>query len=112
MYKISNDLESLLSENRTESQNPSRLLFLAVVFQALLDATKPVHENESAETILERERSRGWLLSTTGVTATDFETICDLASISPDQVRTFSIQILKDKTATLTGRRINSLRNH
>lgn len=116
MSEISVDSDAyfsiLLDEVRHQRQDPHRLLFLAVIFQALLDATKPENENESAEAILERDRARGWLFAVAGVTATDFETVCDLASVEPAQVRTFATRVIKDGTETFIRRKINAILNH
>ena len=78
--KISVDLDDQLEVlSQTPSGDPHKLLFLAVIFQAMLDATKPEADNESAEAVLERDRAKGWLFATVGVTAADFVTVCDLA---------------------------------
>lgn len=102
----------LLDEARHNRQDPHRLLFLAVIFQALLDATKPENENESAEAVLARDRAKGWFFAPAGVTATDFETVCDLASVDPEQVRTFATRVLRDGTETFIRRKINAILNH
>ena len=83
--KISVDLEEKLEVlSDTPAGDPHRLLFMAVIFQAMLDATKPEAENESAEAVLERSRAQAWLFATTGVTATDFITVCDLVRCTAD----------------------------
>jgi|TARA_R110000744_G_scaffold342948_2_gene448184 hypothetical protein len=92
--------------------NPYRLLFLAVIFQAMLDATKPEADNESAESVLERERAQGWLFSDSGVTATDFITICDLAGVDHGQVATFAHQVIRTGESTFIRRKINAILNH
>jgi len=106
-------LDLLLDEAaRDNRQDPHRLLFLAVIFQALLDATKPENENESAEAVLARDRAKGWFFAPAGVTATDFETVCDLASVDPIQVRTYATRVLRDGTETFVRRKINAILNH
>jgi len=111
--KISIDLKDqleVLSDGPSGDQN--RLLFMAVVFQAMLDATKPEVENESAEAVLERSRSRAWFFAETGVTATDFVTVCDLAGLDYRQVRSFAHQVIHTDEVTFIRKKINAILNH
>ena len=50
-----------------------RVLFIAVVLQALLDATKPEQSNESKTAIYARERATAWFFAKTGVTCENFK---------------------------------------
>ena len=111
--KITVDLDNQLDIMKsTPSGDSHRLLFMAVIFQAMLDATKPEADNESAEAILERDRAKGWIFATAGVTATDFVTICDLAGVQSTQVRHFAHQVIHTGEATFIRRKINAILNH
>ena len=111
--KITVDLnETLELISDAPSGDPHKLLFMAVIFQAMLDATKPETDNESAEAILERGRSRSWLFAQVGVTATDFVTICDLAGVDFNQVRHFANQVINTGESTFIRRKINAILNH
>ena len=85
---------------------------MAVIFQAMLDATKPEADNESAEAILERSRAQAWLFATTGVTATDFITVCDLAGIDYSHVRSFAHQVINTGEISFIRKKINAILNH
>ena len=76
-------LDSVLEEGIHEAHSPERVLFLCVILQQLLDATKPDHINDTTYTSLTREQARSWLTSEVGVTAEDKETVCFLAGIEP-----------------------------
>ena len=111
--KISVDLEEQLEVlSDTPAGDPHRLLFMAVIFQAMLDATKPEADNESAEAILERSRAQAWLFATTGVTATDFITVCDLAGIDYSHVRSFAHQVINTGEVSFIRKKINAILNH
>lgn len=111
--KISIDLDNQLEVmSEAPSGDPHKLLFLAVIFQAMLDATKPEAENESAEAVLERGRAQAWLFATTGVTATDFITVCDLAGIDYSHVRSFAHQVINTGESSFIRKKINAILNH
>jgi hypothetical protein len=111
--KISVDLDDQLEViSQSPSGDPHKLLFLAVIFQAMLDATKPEADNESAEAVLERDRAKGWLFASVGVTAADFVTVCDLAGVDYHQVRSFAHQVINTGEATFIRRKINAILNH
>lgn len=111
--KISIDfLDELGVEPDSEGHDPCRLLFMAVLFQAMLDATKPEVPGESAEAILERDRARSWIFASVGVTAEDFVTVCDLAGVDYQQVRSFANQVLNTGESQFIRKKINALLNH
>jgi len=91
-------------------KSPERLLFLAVVYQALLDATKKKNNYDSDEVKTHRSESIRWFTQDYGTVARDFEDICLLAGINPEQTRGFVKKIFK-KEIKFTRKRINVLIN-
>lgn len=78
-----------------DSWGPEQLMWLAVIAQAILDATKEPRSSDS-EAICEYRRSATrWLTVVSAcVTAEDRETVCENAGISEDQVRRLSTNVL------------------
>ena len=97
-----------LTNSQTKSSR-EKLLFLAVILQALLDASKPKTNNESDSSLQAREPATAWFFCSVGVTCDNFEYICDNASIDSDYVRTFAYKVLKSKEITFVRKRINKL---
>ena len=61
--------------------SPERILFLSVIFQALLDATKEKTKVESSRTSVERAHARAWFFCSVGVTCDNFEYVCENAGM-------------------------------
>ena len=99
-------------ENQTEvPKSPERLLFIAVIYQALLDATKDMDYYDNHDTINhERNEARRWFTVEYGTTATDFEEVCHLAGIDPKATRSFVKKIF-NKEINFERKRINVLIN-
>tara|TARA_R100001369_G_scaffold35542_1_gene60805 strand:- start:256 stop:603 length:348 start_codon:yes stop_codon:yes gene_type:complete len=97
-----------LTNSKTKSSK-EKLLFLAVILQALLDASKPKANNESESSLDARERATAWFFCSVGVTCDNFEYICDNASIDSSYVRTFAYKVLKSKEIKFARKRINKL---
>jgi len=97
-----------LANSQTKSSK-EKLLFLAVILQALLDASKPKTNNESETLMDARERATAWFFCSVGVTCDNFEYICDNASIDSSYVRTFAYKVLKSKEIKFARKRINKL---
>ncbi len=72
------EMEQLFS---SEPESSERILFLSVILQALLDATKDKKVNEKIRITYERDRAKSWLFSKVGVTCQDFEDVCDMAGV-------------------------------
>tara|TARA_R100000030_G_scaffold95904_1_gene83678 strand:+ start:53 stop:511 length:459 start_codon:yes stop_codon:yes gene_type:complete len=102
-------IDSVLDEGIHESHSPERVLFLCVILQQLLDATKPNHINDSTYTSLTREQARSWLTSEVGVTAEDKETVCFLAGIEPEALTSYAKKIIDTKEVTFIRKRINAI---
>ena len=100
------EIESLV-ENKTTS--PEQILFLGVVLQAMLDATKPENNRESGESKTARDAAKAWFFASVGVTAEDFSTVCDIAGVDADYVRSFAFKVLKSKEIKYVRRRINAV---
>ena len=102
-------LDSVLEEGIHDTHSPERVLFLCVILQQLLDATKPVHINDSTYTSLSREHARSWLTAEVGVTAEDKETVCFLAGIEPEALTTYAKKIIDTQEVTFIRKRINAI---
>ena len=92
------------------TKNPEQLLFLAVIYQALLDAMKERQKNDSEEVNRSRQEARRWFTVSSGTTATDFEEVCLLAGVEPNVTRSFAKKIL-NKEIAFDRKRINVLIN-
>lgn len=96
-----------LIENKQTS--PEKVLFLSVILQALLDATKPETLSEPEEEKLARRSAQAWFLASIGVTSQDFTDVCDLAGISPVDMRSFAFKVLRSKEIKYIRKRINTV---
>ena len=84
-------------------------MFLGVVLQAMLDATKPENNRESSESKAARTAAKAWFFASIGVTAEDFNTVCDIAGVDAGYVRSFAFKVLKSKEIKYVRRRINAV---
>lgn len=100
-----------LQQVQDKKTNPERVLFLSVVLQALLDATKPQVKNEPPEEELARRSAQNWFFTSVGVTAQDFVDVCDLAGIEPREMRSFAFKVVKSKEINYVRKRINTVLN-
>ena len=89
--------EILIELNKQEDSSPERLLFMSIIFQALLDATKEKTKVESSLTSVERANARAWFFCTIGVTCDNFEYVCENAGMNADYTRSFAIKVIKSK---------------
>jgi hypothetical protein len=96
------------SSNNTNSSN-EQVLFLSVILQALLDATKPEHDRESEESIMARASAKAWFCASVGVTSEDFMDVCDIAGIDPMCMRSFAYKVITSKSIPFVRKRINTL---
>ena len=108
---ISLILDDFVSSS-SESSSPEKVLFLAVILQAILDATKPYYQGEPEQSELDRRSARAWFSASIGVTAKDFETVCDLAGVDPAYTRSFAYKIIETKEVKFIRKRINALLTH
>jgi len=91
---------------------PEKTLFLAVILQALLDATKPEYEGEPLHAVIERDRAKAWFFASIGVTAEDFNEVCDNAGVNPAYMRRFAYQVLESGEVDFVRKRINAVLGH
>ena len=89
-----------------------QLLFLSVILQAFLDATKPAASNEPEEEQLARRQAQAWFFASVGVTAEDFQTVCDMAGLDAGYVRSFAYKVLRTKEIKYERKRINTVLSH
>lgn len=94
---------------RSRQSYPEQILFLSVILQALLDATKPEQDNESEDAILSRSRAKAWFSASIGVTAEDFQSVCDLADVDAGYTKSFAYKVLQSKEINYIRRRINTV---
>ena len=69
---------------------PERRLYLAVILQALLDATKIKGDRN-------KKRATSWFQCSVGVTCNNFEFICDHAGVEPGYVRSFAYEVINSE---------------
>jgi len=94
-------------EKKLQKERPEQCLFIAVILQALLDATKPRLQNEDEDISYERERAKAWFFASVGVTCRDFITVCDHAGVDFLDTRGFALQLLKSKQKVRVRKRIS-----
>lgn len=100
------EMEQLIE---TRKSAPEQVLFLTVILQALLDATKPEEQRESSEARTARDSAKAWFAASVGVTAEDFGTVCDLAGIDIDYAKTFAYKVIQSKEIDYVRKRINTV---
>jgi len=83
--------------DKHEESSPEKLLFLSVIFQALLDATKEKTKVESSRTSVERANARAWFFCSVGVTCENFEYVCENAGMDAQYTRSFAIKVINSK---------------
>ena len=104
--KILLEIEEIIKRRKAD---PEQLLFMSVILQAMLDATKPKTPRESTEAIIAREAAMSWFFCSVGVTADDFMTVCDIADVDPDYVRSFAHKVIRSKEIDFVRKRINTV---
>jgi|TARA_A100001515_G_scaffold124791_1_gene109247 hypothetical protein len=86
-----------LDVSANTKEHPEKVLFLSVILQALLDATKTKSKVESSQTSVERERARAWFFCSVGVTCENFENVCHNAGLDPSYTRSFAYEVINSK---------------
>ena len=100
----------LITELEEETfTSPERILFISVIFQALLDATKEKTIVESSRTSVERQHARAWFFCSVGVTCDNFEQICDHAGMSPSYTRSFAYKVIHSPDLKYVRQRIKKM---
>lgn len=101
-----------LDEFRPDESSPERTLFLCVILQALLDATKPGYKGEPSEARIDRDRATAWFFASVGTTAKDFQEVCINAGVDPDYMRDFAYKVLHTGEVEYVRKRINAILGH
>ena len=63
---------------------PERNLYLAVILQALLDATNSTSVCSVSESSVIQSQASSWFFTSTSVSLSDFEYVCDMAGLIPN----------------------------
>ncbi len=85
-----------------DHEEPERRLYLAVIIQALLDASNKLNKMNKDKAIARRnkinkDRAIAWFFCSIGVTCDNFEFVCDNAGIDPSSVRGFAYDVINSK---------------
>lgn len=99
-------IEIITEIKEREKSSPERMLFLSVIFQALLDATKEKTQVESPRTSVERANARAWFFCSVGVTCDNFEYVCENAGMDAQYTRSFAIKVINSKEIKYVRQRI------
>ena len=57
------NINVITDEFRPDVSSPEKSLFLCVILQALLDATKPEYAGEPKNVMIERDRAKAWFFA-------------------------------------------------
>ncbi len=104
------DYEDFLQQteiNFISSTSAERSLFLAVILQALLDATQK--DTRDLESSKYKREAILWFTSNFGETKKDFEYICYSAKINPTYMRKVAMDILSSKKTNFIRTHINAI---
>tara|TARA_R110002020_G_C15873953_1_gene738406 strand:- start:196 stop:522 length:327 start_codon:yes stop_codon:yes gene_type:complete len=73
-----------------DREEPERRLYLAVILQALLDAS-------NVSNIVTKDKAKAWFFCSVGVTCDNFEFICDNANLDASAVRGFAYEVINSE---------------
>ena len=105
-----NELELLDELYKKTKEHPDRALFLSVIFQALLDVTKPKRDKEATNIQMLRDQASPSFFASIGVTCENFEFICEYAGVKPKEMRKFAFHVINsDKGGKIRSRIISLL---
>ena len=96
-----------VEQNFISSTSAERTLFLAVILQALLDATQK--DTRDLESSKYKREAILWFTSNFGETKKDFEYICHSANVNPKYMRKVAIDILTSKRTNFIRTHINAI---
>ncbi len=85
-------------------KNPHRSLYVAVIIQALLDASKPEEKYESNESVKIRNEAHSWFFCS----SQDFDTICEYAGFESTKIRKFALKVINSGESEDANRTIIS----
>ena len=101
-----NNILELQSKKFTKSEN---ILFLSVIYQALLDATEPKKTEETTSITSIRRQATNWFFASIGVTSQNFEFVCDYAGLNPDKVREFASYVINSSDPKDIRSKLNTI---
>jgi len=107
MQKEYEDFLQQTETNFISSTSAERSLFLAVILQALLDATQK--DTRDLESSKYKREAILWFTSNFGETKKDFEYICYSAKINPTYMRRVAMDILSSKKTNFIRTHINAI---
>ena len=93
----------------TKEGEPERNLYLAVILQALLDATHSTVGYTVAVSGSIQSQADSWFFTSVSAHATDFNYVCDMAGLDPSYTRSFAYKIIRSKEISFIRKRINGL---
>jgi len=101
------DYDAFRLELNVKAGERERTLYLAVILQALLDATVSTTVVSSSDINVVQHQASSWFFSPEKTT--DFESVCDLAGIDPDYTRTLAHKVIKSNKISFIRNRLNEL---
>ena len=107
MQKEYEDFLQQTETNFISSTSAERTLFLAVILQALLDATQK--DTRDLESSKYKREAILWFTSNFGEAKKDFEYICHSANVNPKYMRKVAIDILTSKKTNFIRTHINAI---
>ena len=110
MQKEYEDFLQQTETNFISSTSAEMTLFLAVILQALLDATQK--DTRDLESSKYKRESILWFTTNSGKRKEDFEYICELADVEPNYMRRVAMEILTSKRTNFVRNHINALLTH
>ena len=75
-----------------DQEVPEHRLYLAVILQALLDATNKKNE-------LLCKKAQAWFFCSVGVTCDNFEFVCENANVDASSVRSYAYEVVNSEQA-------------
>jgi len=101
------DLDNILKLQSKPFTNSENMLFLSVIYQALLDITESEVENEVTSITSMRKEATNWFFASIGVTTENFEFVCDYAGLKPSRVREFAAYVINSETHNEARKKLN-----
>lgn len=101
------DLNNILGFQSKKFTKPENLLFLSVIYQALLDVSNPKINDENTSITSIRNQATNWFFASIGVTSQNFEFVCDCAGLKPSNVREFAAYVINSESGYEAREKLN-----
>jgi ketopantoate hydroxymethyltransferase len=101
------DLDNALKIQSKTFTNSENILFLSVIYQALLDVTASEIEDQVTSITAIRREATNWFFASIGVTSENFEFVCDYAGLKPSRVREFAAYVVNSDTQDEARKKLN-----